>query len=1062
MRRTRSVWLVLVGFLCLVLLVPLIRAASIHFVEDFTTTDYKDSGNTSALWDTGTGELKLQSLSLSVVGSYITAGDALGIDVDGDWAYLADGGEGLQVFDVTGHTPGPAWVGEYDTPGNAWAVAAAGKHVYVADQAAGLLVIDVSTPSSPTLAGSYDTPGFAYDVKIAGDYAFVADGSSGLQVINISDPTTPVSVGSYDTPGDAISIDVDGDRAYIADRGNGLVVVRLSPLTHPILLDMYDTPGDCWGVAVSGDHVYLGDALQGIHVIDVSNPVDVSLVTTIDPAGSHRRLFVDGDHLYSAAYGNLVAIDISDPSLPSLVDTETSMNKATSVVVDGEYAYVACGLGGGIKVVDVADEFRPFQIGQFDSPGNVVKSVAVSGDYAYIAETGSTRELRVLDCRYPDGFPEIGSYSVYGLDVDVSGDYAFVASQWNGLVVVDVSTPSTPTLHGSYTTSGSAQGIVVSGNLAHVAQGYEGFAVIDVTDPANPTELGSYDTASSTSGVDVVGDYAYLAVGGLTGLVIIDVSNPATPFEQGAYATPGQAEDVVVAGDYAYVADRTAGLTIIDVSDPANPSLASRVMGSWAAYAVAVAGNYAFVNAGSVVYRVDIEDPTSPQLMEGTDAGEDVQGLYVDGDILYAAAPGRMTSIRIFHRRYTNYNTARSLPINDSADEIVRARFTTTQTDSIQWEVSADGGGHFGVAQPGEWVEVPYFGSSLSWRATLFPKMTANPKCSQLTVDWLFDHPWIESIVDVPGDDGGWVNLRMYRSGWDFADADGLPLEYYIVWRRYQDVGTGIDLVSGRPSLQIVDLPPGSWEPVDTFPALQQNTYEFIVPTAANDGEPGAEPSVFVVSAHRNTQSYVSAPDSGSAVDDTPPSTPTGFTVDYYTGHGNHLTWDPCPDSDFAYFWIYRGNTEDFFPWPENRIDRPAMTNWYDPWKDGSLVFYKVSAVDRAGNESFIAAPDIVIGVGPESIPKQFALHPNRPNPFNPTTMIRFDVPAGAGVMSVKIYDVAGRLVRTLVDGAEPSGRRLIEWNGRDDGGSRVASGVYFCRMTAAGYAHTHKIVLLQ
>jgi len=64
--------------------------------------------------------------------------------------------------------------------------------------------------------------------------------------------------------------------------------------------------------------------------------------------------------------------------------------------------------------------------------------------------------------------------------------------------------------------------------------------------------------------------------------------------------------------------------------------------------------------------------------------------------------------------------------------------------------------------------------------------------------------------------------------------------------------------------------------------------------------------------------------------------------------------------------------------------------------------------------------------------------------------------------MTLKIYDVAGRLVKTLIDGVEQPGRRLIEWNGRDAAGSRVASGVYFCRMTAPGYTRTQKMVLLQ
>lgn len=1057
MRRTRSVLLVLVGILFL--LIPLTRAGTTHFVEDFFTTDYRDSGGTSAWWDTGTGELKLQPLNVSVVGSYITAGSALGVAVDGDHAYLADGGEGLQVFDITGHTPGPAWVGQYDTPGSAWAVVAAGAHAYVADEGAGLQVIDVSTPASPSLAGSYDTPGLAYDLKIAGGHAFVADGGSGLRVIDVSDPTAPVSVGSYDTPGSAISIDVEGDIAFIADRGNGLVVVDISYLPHPTLLDMYDTPGDCWGVAVSGDFVYLGDALQGIHVVDVSNPVDVSYVTTIDPAGSHRRLFVDGDCLYASSYGSFYTIDISDPSLPSLVGSYSTINIATTAVVDGEYAYVACGSGGGLKVVDVADAFRPVRIGGFDTAPNVVKSVVVKGDYAYITESGASRAFRVLDARYPDGFSELGSYSINGIDVDVSGDYAFVVAGWEGLDVIDVSSPSTPVLHGSYSTTGSAQGVEVTGDLAYVAQGYSGLAVIDVTDPASPTELGSYVTSSSSTALDVKGNVAYLCVG-QHGLAIVDVTASSSPVLLGSYDTDGDAEDVVVAGDYAFVADRYEGMAIIDVSDPTSPAQVAKVITDWNAMAVAVAGNYAFVGDGSAVRRLDIEDPTSPQTIEKSEVGGDVYGLWVEGDILFAGASGKLASMRIFSQHFTKFNTARSLPINDTADKVVRVRLAPTQIDSVQWEVSTDGGGHFGVVEPGMWEQVRYAGSSLIWRSTHYPRMNANPKCSQLVADWLFDHAMIDSISDVAGDNGGWLNLRIVRSGYDFAGTDGGPIEEYVVWRRYQDVGTGVVPAPAHTGPQSVDLPPGLWEPVDTFTAAQQHFYSVTVPTGVDEGEPGAEPSVFVVSAHRGSSSFTSAPDSGYSLDNTPPSLPTGIIVDYYYGSGNTLTWDPCPDSDFHYFWVYRGSTEDFYPWPENRVGNTTMTHFFDPRAGGPFVYYKVSAVDRSGNEGPVGSPDVLNGAGPGGVPKRFALYPAAPNPFNPGTWIRYDVPAGGGAMSIKVYNVAGRLVRTLVDGTETAARHRVEWDGRDDRGSRVASGVYLCRMKGPGFEKTYKLVL--
>ncbi len=87
---------------------------------------------------------------------------------------------------------------------------------------------------------------------------------------------------------------------------------------------------------------------------------------------------------------------------------------------------------------------------------------------------------------------------------------------------------------------------------------------------------------------------------------------------------------------------------------------------------------------------------------------------------------------------------------------------------------------------------------------------------------------------------------------------------------------------------------------------------------------------------------------------------------------------------------------------------------------------------------------------GPEASGR-LALLSNSPNPFNPVTTIRFELPQ-PGRVTLRIYDVGGRLVRTLHEGAAmPAGLSTAVWRGVDDGGRSVASGTYFCRLTAGG-----------
>jgi hypothetical protein len=94
--------------------------------------------------------------------------------------------------------------------------------------------------------------------------------------------------------------------------------------------------------------------------------------------------------------------------------------------------------------------------------------------------------------------------------------------------------------------------------------------------------------------------------------------------------------------------------------------------------------------------------------------------------------------------------------------------------------------------------------------------------------------------------------------------------------------------------------------------------------------------------------------------------------------------------------------------------------------------------------------------------PERFALFHNHPNPFNPTTTIRFDVSAAGGAVTLRIYDVSGRLVRTLADGTQTAGQKTVTWDGLNDAGNPVASGTYLYRLTGPGFEQTRKMLFLK
>jgi hypothetical protein len=94
-------------------------------------------------------------------------------------------------------------------------------------------------------------------------------------------------------------------------------------------------------------------------------------------------------------------------------------------------------------------------------------------------------------------------------------------------------------------------------------------------------------------------------------------------------------------------------------------------------------------------------------------------------------------------------------------------------------------------------------------------------------------------------------------------------------------------------------------------------------------------------------------------------------------------------------------------------------------------------------------------------LPETTVLHQNHPNPFNPTTLIRYDL-ATPGEVDLRVYDARGALVRVLEDRHRPAGRYEVGWNGENERGEMVASGVYFYRLHTGSFTQTKKLILLK
>jgi hypothetical protein len=295
--------------------------------------------------------------------------------------------------------------------------------------------------------------------------------------------------------------------------------------------------------------------------------------------------------------------------------------------------------------------FTPTALSFVDIPG-FANNVDVNGNFAYVA-AGSTglQVVNVSDHLHPG---VVASRSLPGNanDVVVVGNYAYVAAGNAGLQVVDISNPLAPTVTGSLNTGAVAWDVVVKGTQAYVANGTSGLVIIDVSTPASPVRLGSLSLSGTSKGVDVDTVRQIAAVGlGTNGLAVVNVANAAAPALLGTLAG-GDVRDVAISGNFVFLADFSRSFTSVDLTNPATPVLRASTQQSLGGLLQDVVVNGSLAAGADVVFvngvpMIDVSTPASPQpriIIDFRNFRDDNgTGIAMDSNFVYLTAERGMT-----------------------------------------------------------------------------------------------------------------------------------------------------------------------------------------------------------------------------------------------------------------------------------------------------------------------------------------------------------------------------------------------------------------------------------
>lgn len=465
------------------------------------------------------------------------------------------------------------------------------------------------------------------------DLAYVGrTGSDEFTEFDISNPETFDTgdiTGSQNLNGNVNDIFIFDGKAFVASDGNAdqIEVIDLSDYSLESTLDLAPN-GDGSAVWVQGAHVYVGmDAVATELSVLESNVSgggweSIQSVGTVNMSGSRDAysITVEGDYAYvgrdstgtcntgTGANCEFLIYDISTSSAASFVGAAEIGGDVQDIGLSGNYAYLATDSNSAeFVIVDISTKSAPSVVGTYNAPGNFdANGVAVSGSFAYLARdvdsgtcnavSGSNCELFVLNVSVP-ALPVLTTALELGdsaWDVVVNGNELYVSSDGDSteLRVVDISTPATSSILGTYDHpgSGNGKGIFYDGtddtlHMTFLNNGANGdYSILDVSTPASPALLGSYVLGQDVFDVTLISsaDLAFLSTGdGGSEFQVVDISTQSNPAQISSFNATGTLYQIGTDGTNVYVvsSDNSEEIQIFGPS-----AAASTVYSSWGIY----------------------------------------------------------------------------------------------------------------------------------------------------------------------------------------------------------------------------------------------------------------------------------------------------------------------------------------------------------------------------------------------------------------------------------------------------------------------------------------------
>lgn len=542
-------------------------------------------------------ELLVVRLSdMTIVNAYNAAGTADGLSVyaTGTTAYLGRAVSGSpEVFRFALPDPlaaiVPTQTAQFGDDVNA--ISGANGNIFLATalDAAELSVHDATTLAS---VNAIDLPNNADANALAIDGVSLVlarqnSGAPEIVRIDISTPATALPItGGADIVNNArdISLRPDGRISVATDSaGSELAILTASALGPVGTFDVTTAIG-AESVAHVGAYTYVGMNGASPEIVAIRGGGGSweapQLTGAVDlPSGSNAdAVALAGTRAYVGTLNNggagaeFYVIDVSNPAIPSVLGSLNIGFDVRSIAISGNFAYLATrDTARELIVLNIANPAAPAIAGSYNIIGTApALSVAASGTTIYLGTEnntgGSGRELTVLNASIPAAISLLGTREIgaHVFDIELAGNFALLASSNNAkeLTVLDVTNPASILEASSYNTSGTPDGLSVAfdGTTVYLGTQNNGatsdFYTFNLFSNGNVTLAGFIDLAADNAAIAVGNAMAFVANNRASGgLSVIDVTTPGTPVVRAHYNPGSNAVDVATDGVRAYVGE---------------------------------------------------------------------------------------------------------------------------------------------------------------------------------------------------------------------------------------------------------------------------------------------------------------------------------------------------------------------------------------------------------------------------------------------------------------------------------------------------------------------------